>query len=146
MNLQPMNNFTIVEPDRDLAETVFYKLKDEGFDGVFLEPDAALMQMYVRERADSIVIKAMISRAPVRELEGIEVPTLEKILVDLFCDEIVFSAFTGDELINIYAHALKRYSVDFSRLFNYARRRRRDKKLRAFMSSHFEYPAIELAI
>jgi len=134
---QPMVDILIVETERDSIESMFFYLKDEGFKNVFLKPDANMMEKYISEEKQAIIVKPMISRAPTRRVEKIQVPTLEKILVDLFCDEVTFYAYRGNELVNIFDHAFKYYAVNFSRLFSYAKRRRREKPLWEFFKKHF---------
>lgn len=134
---QLMGHITILETERDSMESMFFYLKDKGFKNVFLKPDATLVEKYISEEKEAIVVKLMISRAPIRRVEKVPVSTLEKILVDLFCDEVTFYAYRGNELVNIFGHAFKYYAVNFSRLFNYAKRRRREKPLRYFLTAHF---------
>lgn len=136
---QAMVNIIIVETERDSMESMFFYLKDQGFKNIFLKPDANMMEKYISEEKQAIIVKPMISRAPTRRIEKIQVPTLEKILVDLFCDEVTFYAYRGNELVTIFDHAFKYYTVNFSRLFNYAKRRRREKPLREFFEKHFTF-------
>ncbi len=134
--LQAANEMIILETEKDSMESVFYYLKDQPFKNIFLKPDKNLMGKYISEESEAIIIKPMISRSPVQPVKKISTATLEKILVDIFCDETIFYAYQGSEMINIYNHALKRYSINFSMLFNYARRRRRLEALKAFMQKH----------
>lgn len=61
------------------------------------------------------------------------IPTLEKILVDLYCDDKVYFAFQGHQLSNIYRVAAARYALNFSRLFAYAKRRSREDEIRSLL-------------
>ena len=96
-----------------------------------------LMEEYVSEENEAIIVKPMISRTPIQEIDKIPVATLEKILVDLFCDTVILLAYKGNEMVHIYSHALKNYVVNFSKLFTYAGRRKREKQLREFMTNRF---------
>lgn len=136
---QPMGHIIVVETERDSMESMFFYLKYKSFKNVFLKPDANLVEKYISEEKEAIVIKPMISRAPIRKTENIPLSTLEKILVDLFCDEGLFVTFRGNELVNIFDHTFKYYTVNFSRLFNYAKRRKREKPLREFFAKHFAF-------
>ena len=70
------------------------------------------------------------------KVKGIIFPTLEKILVDLFCEEKLFFAYQGQQLVKIYEACLDKYSINFSRLFNYAKRRKRDEALKSFLMAN----------
>jgi hypothetical protein len=96
------------------------------------------MERYISEGDDAVVIKPAISRSPIQLVKKIPVPTLEKILVDIFCDETIFYFYKGTELINIYNYALKKYAINFTVLLNYAGRRKRSEALKIFMREHLQ--------
>lgn len=127
----------ILEADKDIIESIFYLLKDKGFKNVFLKPDRNLMEKYISEEYESILVKPMISRSPIQEINKIPVATLEKILVDLFCDTAIFYPYGGSELVNIYSHAFESYAINFSKLFTYAKRRRRKAQIKKFIMEHY---------
>ena len=60
-------------------------------------------------------------------------PTLEKILVDLYCDPKLYFAFQGEQLVKIFEEALAKYVINYSRLLNYAKRRHREDALKEFL-------------
>lgn len=142
---QPVNEITILETEKDSMESIFYNLKDRNFKNIFLKPDKDLMEKYITETGEAVVIKPMISRSPLQTVEEIPSPALEKILVDIFCDEIIFYAYQGKEMINIYNHALKKYSINFSMMFNYAGRRKRLGALKVFMQKNLS-PSLQSLI
>jgi hypothetical protein len=127
----------ILETDKDIIESIFYLLKDKGFKNVFLKPDKNLMEKYISEEYESILVKPIISRSPIQKINKIPVATLEKILVDLFCDTVIFYPYEGVELVNIYSHAFEDYAINFSKLFTYARRRRREAQIKKFIIKYF---------
>jgi hypothetical protein len=127
----------ILETDKDIIESIFYFLKDKGFKNVFLKPDRNLMEKYISEEYESILVKPMISRSPIQKINKIPVATLEKILVDFFCDTVIFYPYEGVELVNIYSHAFEYYAINFSKLFTYARRRRREVQIKKFIMKYF---------
>lgn len=89
----------ILEADKGIIESIFYLLKDKGFKSVFLKPDRNLMEKYISEEYESIIVKPMISRSPIQKINKIPVATLEKILVDLFCDTGIFYPYKGVEMV-----------------------------------------------
>ncbi len=52
--------------------------------------------------------------------DGIAVPKLEKILVDLVCDKDLFVSFQGEEFRNIYMGALTDYDISPSTIRRYS--------------------------
>ena len=91
---QAMKNFHIVEANKEELEPLFYHFKDEGLENVFLNPEEDTLYRYARDKEVPIVLKPLISRAPLMEekygTKTVIVPTLEKILVDLYTDEAIF--------------------------------------------------------
>jgi len=132
--LQATFSMIILEVDRESMERVFYNLKDKHPNQpIFLKPDEAVISTYVSELSQSLIIKPMILRAPVLKIKKVIVPTLEKILVDLYCDDKLFFAFQGSQLIKIYQSCFERYIINLSTMFNYARRRKREEAIKVFL-------------
>ena len=136
--------FYLLEVERDFVEEVFNAYSESKQYRVYLDPNEDIMERYV-ESEISIVIKPLISRSPKQKVsikpkakDKIQVPTLEKMLVDIFCDPITFYTVQGSEMETLFENALKRYHVNFSRMLNYARRRKKEPQLKAYMSEHFD--------
>jgi len=70
-----------------------------------------------------IVIKRIVSEAPVTSVNGVTVPRLEKILVDIVRDKNLFGFLEGAETHHIYESAMKRFHVQLDTLLRYASRR-----------------------
>lgn len=135
--LQTTSYMIILEVNKDSMETVFYHLKDKGkFNNVYLKPDETMINTYISEIKDPLIVKSMISRAPVIKTRNVIIPTIEKILVDLYCDEKLFYAFQGHQLIKIYESCLSKYIINYSRLLNYAKRRKREEGIKEFLTTH----------
>ena len=64
------------------------------------------------------------------------IAALKKKMVDLFADENLYHFFQGSELINIYEKILERYSINFTKLFSYAKRRKKEQEIKQFMNNH----------
>jgi hypothetical protein len=132
--LQATSFLYLVEVDRGSMEQVFFLLKDKGhFSNVFINPDSKVIEHYISEQPNAIIVIPMISRAPTMKVNGITIPTLEKILVDLYCDPRLYFAFQGQQLDNIFETALSGYEINYSRMLNYAKRRNRDDDLKEFL-------------
>jgi hypothetical protein len=57
-------------------------------------------------------------------------------MVDLFADENLFHFYQGSEMINIYEKIIDRYSINFTKLFSYAKRRKKEQEIKQFISKH----------
>jgi len=134
---QVFKTFYLVEVPNELAESVFNQLQTTNLGKVFINPTQDVMYQYVTNERDPIIVKSLISRAPTQNISTIKIPSLEKILVDLFCDEKIFYMFHGHEMKTIYRNAISDYAVNFAKLFNYAKRRRREKEIKEFFSINF---------
>lgn len=125
-------SYTIVEIDKDVSESAFHKLQ-ENKKTVFLEPSLEIMEKYVSVHDNAIIVKPLITEAPVQDIANAVVPTLEKILVDLYCDDQIFYFFQGRELQYIWENAFRTYSIQQDKLLRYASRRRRKDEIAGFM-------------
>jgi hypothetical protein len=115
------NNTTYIETEREAVTAVFNHLRDEG-KNAYLRPTRELIYNYIDLSKPSIFVKPLISESPVQEYNGILVPTLEKLLVDLQKDKDFFYLQEA-EGVNIFQNALLLYSINESRLLRYASRR-----------------------
>ncbi len=140
MELQPAHSFIVFEIEKDLTQSLFSYLKQNRKD-VFLMPDQDMMHNYVMERKDAIIVRPMVSRAPLQKMRNsLPIASLEKIMIDIFCDKDIFIAYQGSELKNIFNNAWKNYALNLSAMMNYAQRRKRSKELLNFLKKN----AIEL--
>lgn len=80
------------------------------------------MYDYIDLRENCIIVKTLVTESPLIEVEGIKVPTLEKLLVDTQKDAD-FDYLQGYESINMYQLAFEQYSINIQRLIRYAKRR-----------------------
>ena len=129
---QPFNFRTLVETEREVIEPVFHFLQDEK-SNVFLNPDEDVINNYVLGRNDAFIVKPLISESPLQEVEGVTTPTLEKILVDLFCDTDLFVTYQGVERRRIFEEAFSRYTINEKMMLRYADRRKRKDKLSEYL-------------
>ena len=125
---QPSRFLTILEVDRDAMESVFEYLK-EGYDQVFIKPNKEIVQRYILNLQEAIIIKPLISESPLDNVDGITVPQLEKMLVDIYCDKQIFISYHGSELYTIFEEAFAKYAINEKTLLRYASRRRRKEEI-----------------
>ena len=115
------NNVTYVETEADAVESVFHLLKGLGYEA-YQSPSAEFVQNYIDLSKRVVVVKRLVTEAPVERHDGVNVPTLEKVLVDIRKDPD-FYYLQGTEAEYMTENARSLYSVNDSRLRRYATRR-----------------------
>lgn len=129
---QAVSCFTILEAEEDVIEDTFYYLREKRME-VFLQPDKSSLDRYVLQAKEPVVILPMVTRSPNLIDELINIPSIEKILVDVFSDKETFFLFEANELKNIFRFAIKKYSINFSRLLSYSDRRGKKEQIKSFI-------------
>ena len=129
---QPFKFFYILEADKDVIESAFYHLKDNGIKA-FLNPSLKIMEEYVMGEDDVVLIKSLISRPPLTKIKKVVIPELEKVLVDIFCDQHQFYMFGGREMIHIFENAMRLYNINYTSMYAYADRRGKRSTLKRFI-------------
>lgn len=122
----PETNKIIIEVEKGTEENIFYFLSDIR-ENVFLNPPRDILDKYARKNKSQIIIKNLITDAPLQKINNLKVPTLEKIIVDLILDVEILSEFQGRDLDSIIENAYQFHSIQEDKLLRYAgRRRKRD--------------------
>ena len=124
-----------VEVEPEAAESIFYFLRDNGYPNTYLQPDEKIMSQYVYQETETIIVKSLVSKSPLQKSNNIAIPRLEKILVDLFCEEIQLGSFRG-EMENIFKGVYEQFDINFSVLLTYANRRGKKKELIEYMKKN----------
>lgn len=140
MSHQPMRYVLVLEVDNDVLESVYYFLRDKVYKKIYMKPDKNIMLKYAMEEQNPLILLPFKSRSPVRQHKKIVIPSLEKILIDLFSDSKLFYWVQGEELTNIFYEAFSKYQINFSTLIAYARRRGVDKKLKQYLKNEISIP------
>lgn len=131
---QPFKFYSILEIEKEAMNSIFYFLKDINFP-VFLEPTLDILEKYTPDNKQIIIIKPLISEAPLITVNGITTASIEKMLVDIFCDTIIFSAQQGSEMRTIFETAFTKYTVNRSKMLRYANRRRKKENFIVFLNT-----------
>lgn len=134
---QTFHDFYLFESSYELTESVFYKMKELEIPNVFLRPDKEQIANYIIGADSPIVIINLIMKSPVKKINKISVPALEKILVDLYTDKNTFYMYQGHELKEIFRNAIKKYLLNYTKLLNYARRRGKENEIKDYLRSNF---------
>lgn len=137
---QTSNQIIIVEVEKEFIDSLYYYLNDNLRMDFFLNPDEKEIQFYISESNVPVVIKRLVTRAPIQKIKNkkdvVAIATLEKIMVDLFADENLFHFYQGPEMVHIYENIIDRYSINFTRMFSYAKRRKKEQEIKQFISNH----------
>ena len=91
------------------------------------------MYDYIDLRENCIIVKILVTESPLMEVDGIKVPTLEKLLVDTQKDAD-FDYLQGSESLNIYQLAFEQYTINTQRLIRYAKRRSISQKIQELIN------------
>lgn len=127
---QPMSMLQLVEVDRVAVSSVYQLLQnqpvllDRKTLPVYLYEDWLTLSRNGMPHPTPIIIKALISEAPMLAQDRYRTAPLEKILVDLMADQRLF--FTYQEELDAIVHtAFDKFIINRDKLRRYARRRNR---------------------
>ena len=84
--------------------------------------------------AVAVVVRPLIAEAPLSSYQGINTPSIEKILVDIVSDK-EFDYAGGAELYHIYTNAIESVDVNQKKLLRYASRRNRKERIEQILNS-----------
>ena len=114
------NQAIYLEVEKVASESVFHFLQNQD-KTVFYFPDRTEMDKYVYLGSTPIIVKNLVSESPLQRIKEIKIPTLEKLLVDMYCDPD-FYYLQGGEYWRIM-HNAHSYAINTSKMFRYATRR-----------------------
>lgn len=129
---QPGKFYTMIEVEKDAMDAVFYFLK-ETEKNLFFDPSDDILSRYASGEQEVLIVKPLVSEAPTQVLQGVNTPTLEKILVDIYCDAVLFAAQQGSEMQHIFMEAFRRYTINESKMLRYADRKGKKAALKAYL-------------
>lgn len=125
--LQLFKHFLVIEAEKDVTEAIHNRLVSPTV-SVFLNPDKEIFEKYIVNHDEVIIVKSMISEAPVANHQNIVCASLEKLLVDCLAEPVMFGA-QQSELDTIFKNAFDRYTININAMKRYARRRNKLKEL-----------------
>ncbi len=129
---QPGKHYLLVEVEKDSMESIFFYLKDRSYT-VYLEPSEELIRRYLIHEKEPWIVKPLVTEAPTQQVKSIQSVTIEKLLVDIFCDPLIFSAQQGSEMKQIFKEAFKKYTISESKMMRYASRRNKSVELNKYL-------------
>lgn len=116
-----VNKVTYIEVSKEAVESVFECLKGRGYQ-VYISPNLEFINRYVDMTSNSVIVKPLITEAPVETIDGVCVPRLEKLLVDIRCDDD-YEYLRGLETDNMLLVAKSLYAINSSKMKRYGKRR-----------------------
>ena len=131
---QPGRFYILIEVEKDATQSVFFFLKEAKY-SVFIDPAKDLIEKYLPDEKETLVVKPLVTEAPTQKIEGLNTITLEKMLVDVFCDDVILSAQQGFEMRTIFQEAMGKYTVNENRMIRYADRRRKKEIFINYLNS-----------
>jgi len=131
---QPGRFYILIEVDKEATQSVFFYLKENKF-SVFIDPTKDLIEKYIPDEKETLIVKSLVSEAPLQIINRINTAPIEKMLVDIFCDDVIFAAQQGSEMRTIFKEALSKYAVNENRMLRYANRRRKKDSFREYLNS-----------
>ena len=130
---QPGRFHTLVEVEKDALEPVFFFLK-ENKTNIFIDPTTDILNRYASGEKETTIVKSLVSEAPMQTVQEVQTITIEKMLVDIFCDETIFAAQQGGEMQNIFREAYNRYTINEGGMLRYADRRGKKKSFDKYLN------------
>ncbi len=132
MQHQPGNFQLIIEVEKEVTQSVFYFLKELNYP-VFVEPSIDIIEKYLPIDKEAIIIKSLVSESPLQDIRDVKTITVEKLLVDIFSDTVIFASQQGAELRTIFNNAFSKYTVNQSKMLRYANRRRKKETFNEYI-------------
>lgn len=127
MELQPAYNWTLVEAERGALDAVFNHLTGLS-KKVFLRPNRSIMELYVLSLNEAVIVKPLVSEAPLLRAGKITTAAPEKMLVDIVSEPDIFAGQQG-ELEHIFENMFSQILIHQNRLLRYARRRKSEEQV-----------------
>lgn len=130
LNHQIAHNVMFVFVEKELCTSVFERLKKEYEGNILINPTEDDFFNYRRD--DMIVVRNLLTESPKGKKE-VWHTGLEKMLVDIFSENLIKALFSESEYPAIYEEAFGSYVIDESQMFRYAKRRKSDGRIKKFI-------------
>ena len=117
-------NVSFVDVEKDAVDSAYHALKEQ-FPKVM-----AVQNLYdgLSEFNNYIIVRSLITEAPIQKTGQIHTATIEKMLVDLAVDK-EFMSFQGSEIYTIFESAMEQYTINQNALLRYATRKNKKEEV-----------------
>jgi hypothetical protein len=123
---QIAQNIIVVATEKMLTDAMFERMKGK-FHSVLLSPDPEDLRRYAED--GSVIVERLSSRYPKNRTEKHH-HSVEKLMVDIFAEKTMRSFFSAGDYRSALENMFRKYKVDETGMFNYAKVRYADKKIR----------------
>ena len=123
-------NTLFVQVEKEVSIFVLRFLQELGYEHLLYKPKKADYDLYWKK--DCIVVTDMISEAPLSASAPHEI-CLEKMLVDMYCDKLISSAYSKSEYPEVLKQAMETYHIEPAKMMRYARRRGRKDEMKKIL-------------
>lgn len=127
MRHQPFKHYVVIEVEKDASESVFAFLTESN-KNVFFNPGEEIFDRYIHNQDKVLIVKNMVSESPLMEKDKINIPALEKLLVDMLIDTTLFSAQQNEREF-IMRSVMQKYTLNQLKMRRYAVRRNREEEI-----------------
>lgn len=128
-----MQNTIFIQCEKDASAFVFRSLQEAGYKDLMYKPSEKEYEYYWSRNC--VVVTDLISEAPTDHNDPHAV-TIEKMMVDMYCDKNINWTYSQAEYPDVIKNVMEMYSVDLTKLYRYARRRNREKEIRAIIEEN----------
>lgn len=123
-------NTVYIQMEKDVSIFVFRFLQELGYDHLLYKLNKDDYALYWKK--DCIVVTDLISEAPLSASAPHEI-CLEKMLVDMYCDKLISSAYSKSEYPEALKQAMETYHIEPEKMMRYARRRGREDEMKKIL-------------
>ena len=124
MNLQPFSSAICLEVKKTAVNAALSVLRKEGI-SAYAKKDYSKIERYITTNQPILVKPELAVNPKLAKEKNVRYANIEKMLVDLICDEDIYGQYQDSELHNIYRNATERYAVNYSQMLKYAAARGR---------------------
>jgi hypothetical protein len=93
------------------------------------------LEKYLPNNKDVLIVKPLVTEAPTQNIKELVTISLEKLLVDIYCDDVIFAPQQGSEMRTIFENALTKYAINQSRMLRYANRKGKKISFTKYLNS-----------
>ena len=142
MSLQPFSTIAVIETRKSATKAILSALRNGGLEA-YAKSDFPKLEQYVSSSHPFVIRPELTVNPNLPQENNIRIANLEKLLVDLVCDESIYGQYQGDELQNIYQNATDRYAINYSQMIKYAAARNKKDPVVDILSSTVDFNEVK---
>ena len=123
-------NTLFIHAEKESSIFLFRYLQEQGQRGLLYKPSKRDFSLYWEK--DTVVVADLTTEAPLRA-DAPHAVCLEKLLVDIYADKLISTTYSKAEYPSVLEQAMEHYRLDRAKMLRYARRRNKEKELRALL-------------